>query len=95
MFLSSFLLPQAWGPCTKMTCSSTVGEETRRVYCGGSDGGVYDSSLAALMVALCAASKLLLTMLLLQVFASLVRWSCVFVCSLHSNGAHRMGSSLR
>lgn len=32
----------AWGPCTKMTCSSTVGEESRTVYCGGSDGGVYD-----------------------------------------------------
>lgn len=38
-------MAQAWGPCTKMTCSSTVGEESRTVYCGGSDGGVYDGCL--------------------------------------------------
>ena len=52
------------------------------MYCGGSDGGVYDSSLAALMVALCAASKLLcLCQLLLYVaFASFCKFGKLELC---------------
>lgn len=40
------LKAEAWGPCTKLVCSSSVGEEGRTVYCGGSDGGVYDGAPA-------------------------------------------------
>lgn len=47
---------EAWGPCTKLDCSSSVGEESRTVYCGGSDGGSYDGTLVT-MALVCAVNS--------------------------------------